>query len=72
MTRRRGRRPVRQPGDVHDIESFCAANRISVGTYFNLKKQGKGPREMRVGKRVLISPEAEADWRRAREKDTES
>jgi hypothetical protein len=32
-----------------------------------LKNAGKGPREMKVGKRVLITPEAEADWRRERE-----
>jgi hypothetical protein len=33
-----------------------------------LRKDGKGPRETRVSKRrIVISPEAEADWRRERE-----
>jgi hypothetical protein len=32
-----------------------------------MKKAGKGPREMRVGSRVLISEEAAAEWRLARE-----
>jgi hypothetical protein len=59
----------RQPNDVHSIESFCRSNGISLTTYFALKRQGKGPREMKVGKRILISPEAEADWRRERERD---
>jgi hypothetical protein len=70
MPRRRRQRKeyVREPNDMHTIESFCEANRISIGTYYALKKAGKGPRETRVSKRrVLISPEAEADWRRERE-----
>ena len=33
-------------------------------------KKGTGPRLMRVGKKVLITKEAAADWRRAREQDT--
>ena len=68
MTKKRKRRPrLRQPNDVHNIESFCDANGISMSHYFVLKRKGKGPREMKVGKRVLITPEAEAAWRRARE-----
>ena len=68
MTTKRKRRPrKRQPNDVHNIESFCEANGISVSHYFVLKRKGKGPREMKAGKRVLITPEEEAAWRRARE-----
>jgi hypothetical protein len=63
------RRRERGPNDVHSIESFCQSNGISLRTYFALKHQGKAPREMKVGKRILITPEAEADWRRAREND---
>ena len=51
------------------IAEFCAAHGISRSHYFNLKKAHQGPREMRVGSRVLISREAAADWRRAREAD---
>ena len=65
--RQRKRKRVRTPNDVHTIESFCEANGISARHYFELKRQGLGPREMKVGKRVLISPQAEADWRRERE-----
>jgi hypothetical protein len=67
MAKRRGRRAERRPDDVHSIASFCEANGISITTYFVLKRQGKGPREMKVGKRILITPEAEKDWRKARE-----
>ena len=46
------------------IAEFCERNRISHTTYFALRHQKKGPREMRVLGKVLITPEAEADWRR--------
>jgi 3-methyladenine DNA glycosylase Mpg len=49
------------------IREFCENNDISPSTYFNLKKRGLGPREMAVGNRITISPEAEADWRVERE-----
>lgn len=53
------------------IPEWCEANRVSRGTYYNLKKAGKAPRVMQVGKRALISPEANDEWRRAREADAE-
>jgi hypothetical protein len=71
IRRRRKREFVRQPGDMHTIESFCESNRISISTYYSLRRQGKGPRETRVSeRRITISPEAEADWRREREAAT--
>jgi hypothetical protein len=39
-----------------------------MGTYYNLRERGEQPREMRVGKRAMISVEAAADWRRDRER----
>jgi hypothetical protein len=35
--------------------------------YFKMRNQGLGPREMAVGSRRLISQEAAAEWRKARE-----
>jgi hypothetical protein len=61
---------TRRPGEAHSIPSFCASNLISEQYYFKLKRNGKGPREIRLGKRVIITPEAEADWRREREAET--
>jgi predicted DNA-binding transcriptional regulator AlpA len=49
------------------IDEFCDAHGISRSMYYKLKAQGKAPREMEVGTRRLISDEAGADWRRARE-----
>ena len=49
------------------IPEFCEAHRISEGLYYKLKKQGKGPREMKVGARTLITFESAAEWCRTRE-----
>jgi hypothetical protein len=50
-----------------DINGFCRRHQICRATYYNLKKQGKGPRVMRVGSRDRITEEADADWVRERE-----
>jgi predicted DNA-binding transcriptional regulator AlpA len=49
------------------ILEFCEAHGISEGFFYKLKKQGEGPREMKVGARTLITFESAAEWRRARE-----
>jgi hypothetical protein len=63
------RRPERgeTPVLAMSIDQFCAAHSISPETYFKLKRQGQQPREMLVGRRVLISHESAAAWRRQRE-----
>jgi hypothetical protein len=49
------------------IKRFCKDNgEICKATYYNLRNAGKGPREIRAGRRVLITYEAEADWQRER------
>lgn len=52
------------------IAQFCAAHNISRTHFYELIKQGKGPRQMKVGRRTLVSAEAAADWRRAMEAAT--
>jgi hypothetical protein len=66
----RQRSKRRKVGDAHTIPSFCESNGISESFYFSLKRQGKGPREIELNKRIIITPEAEADWRREREAET--
>ena len=58
-----------QPQPVSTIAEFCAAHRISRTHLHNLHRSGKGPRIMKIGKRVLISLEAAADWRQALERE---
>ena len=53
---------------ANTVEEFCQAHRISRGTFYNLLKDNRGPRLMKVRGRTLISTEAGADWRREMEK----
>jgi hypothetical protein len=48
------------------IAEFCNEHRISVSHYYDLRKEGLGPKEMVLGSRRVISAEAAAEWRRAR------
>ena len=45
------------------VPEFCEAFRISRDFYYKLKRQGRAPREMKLGNRTLISLEAAAEWR---------
>ena len=56
------------PRLTFSIPEFCEAHGISEGFFYKLKKQGEGPREMKVGTRTLITFESAAEWRRTREK----
>jgi hypothetical protein len=49
------------------IKEFCESHKISQAFYYVMKNEGWGPAEMHAGQRVLISHEAAAEWRRARE-----
>jgi len=55
------------PPVAYSIREFCEAHRISTAFYYDLRNTGRGPREMIVGARRIISGEAAADWRRERE-----
>jgi predicted DNA-binding transcriptional regulator AlpA len=59
--------PAPTPRLALSIPEFCKAHGISEGFFYKLKKQGEGPREMKVGARTLISFESAAEWRRAQE-----
>src|SRR5262249_38134535 len=58
------------PPACFSISSFCVAHDISESFYHKLKNEGRGPRETHLGARVLITMEAAADWRAAREAET--
>jgi hypothetical protein len=66
----RERSKNRKPGQAHTIPSFCENNMISESKYYDLKRRGRGPREVEVDARIIITEEAEADWRREREAET--
>ncbi|RQR23350.1 hypothetical protein DIE23_35190 [Burkholderia sp. Bp9143] len=52
------------------IDQFCEAHGISRAFFYELVASGRGPRLMKLGRRVLISHEAAADWRREMEART--
>ena len=58
---------VSTPALALSIRQFCKAHSISEDFFYKLKRQGQAPRLMKVGARTLISMEAAADWRHARE-----
>jgi hypothetical protein len=60
--------PIRGLPLAMSIREFCTAPRISEDMFFKMRRQGWGPAVMRVGTRTLISVEAAAEWRKAREK----
>jgi predicted DNA-binding transcriptional regulator AlpA len=50
------------------IREFCQAHGLSESIYYEMKREGLGPREMRIGSSgVRISQEAAAEWRRKME-----
>jgi hypothetical protein len=59
--------PIPALSGAFTIAEFCKAHRISTAFYYVMKGEGWGPAEMHAGQRVLISHEAAAEWRRARE-----
>src|SRR5262245_49057300 len=68
--KRRRRRAARAPPEhllAMSIPEFCRRHDISPSFYWKLQSMGLGPATMTVGNRKLISIEAAAEWRRARE-----
>lgn len=55
--------PAKQPPLAMTIAEFCKAFRISEGFFYKLRREGRGPREMRMGRRTLISMDAADEWR---------
>jgi hypothetical protein len=62
---------VPSPGDISKtIDQFCAAEQMSRPYYYVLRRRGLGPRELRNGRFIRITPQAHADWRREYERIT--
>jgi hypothetical protein len=55
------------PRTAFSIREFCESVGISVDLYYKLKRLGRGPREMKVGARTLISVESATEWRHNQE-----
>jgi hypothetical protein len=53
--------PHPPPKRAYSIREFCVAVGISQAFYFEIKREGRGPREMKLSNRRLISVEEAAD-----------
>ncbi|MBR1332811.1 hypothetical protein [Bradyrhizobium ottawaense] len=58
--------------DALSIDEFCARHCISRRLFYKLKSEGLMPVTFKLGTRVLISREAAAAWRAAREAATQT
>jgi hypothetical protein len=54
--------------DAYSIGEFCRPHSLTPYLFYKLQREGLAPRVMLVGARKLISAEAAAKWRRARER----
>lgn len=67
MKKRNGAAARAIPAGVFDVQEFLAFAHISRATLYDLWKEGRGPRQIKIGRRTLISHEAAADWVRQME-----
>ena len=58
------------PKPVSSVEEFCRDHGFSKTLFYQLEKDGKAPRSMKIGRRRLITSEASAEWRKAMEDAT--
>lgn len=58
------------PKAAATVAQFCDGHNISRTHFYELLKQGRAPRLMKVGRRTLISAEAAAEWRKRMEAET--
>ncbi|MHC2412892.1 hypothetical protein ACVJGC_005483 [Bradyrhizobium diazoefficiens] len=58
------------PRTAYSVAEFCAMVDISISMYGKLRRMRQAPREMRLGKRVLITTESIAAWKAEREAAT--
>ena len=49
------------------IPLFCQVHHLSRSQYYELRKDGRAPVEMKIGRKKLVSHESAADWRRRME-----
>jgi hypothetical protein len=45
------------------VAESCRQHGISRGLFYNLVREGRGPRLIKAGRRTLISQEAAEEWR---------
>src|SRR5262245_27073413 len=69
INKNKARPPSTEP-DAFTIDEFCAQHRLSKSFFYKLKTLGLAPATIKLGSKVLITREAAAEWRAAREAET--
>lgn len=68
----RGKNPASIFEPSYTITSFCRAEGFTRPEYYKLKRNGRGPKEMRNGRCIRISHRARLDWQKKMEQPTEA
>jgi hypothetical protein len=55
----------------YSLREWCGIRRISPSMFYKLRQQGLAPKVHYVGKKVLVSGEADAEWLAEREAEAE-
>ena len=53
--------------EAYSVDEFCGLFGISRSLFYKLQRRGLAPRTMKLGARQVISRDAVADWKAARE-----
>lgn len=55
---------------LYTVSGFCSAHHIARSFLYQLLREGRGPRIIKLGRRTFITREAAADWRARMEKES--
>jgi hypothetical protein len=47
-----------------ELQTFWTRNRFGKTSYYYLKRLGRAPQTISIGTKEMVTPEAEAEWRR--------
>lgn len=70
MPRQSPQHPVER--DAYSVREFAERHGLSIAMFYKLRAQNRAPAIMRVGARTLITRDAAARWRRAREAEADN
>jgi hypothetical protein len=62
--------PAPKDAVAFSVDQFCQRNGICKAHFYNAVRAGRGPRLMKVGRRTLVTRQAETDWHGAVEAAT--
>jgi hypothetical protein len=58
---------ARRPGGSFTLAEWCQHRRISISFFYKLAELGKAPATIKLGRRRMVTSEADENWARANE-----